>query len=73
MRAMRSRDKTVVIIPFPNDVPPYVVLDYIQIYEPVLQHNLGVVLYDPVDIDPTWFVTDPWLDLCEFDVSLRLF
>lgn len=71
--AMRSRDKTFVTIPFPSDVPPHVVLDYIQTYEPVLQHNPGVVSYDPVDIDPAQFATDPWLDLCEFDPSLRLF
>ncbi|KAI8665718.1 hypothetical protein NCS56_01008800 [Fusarium sp. Ph1] len=71
--AMRARDKTFVTIPFPSDVPPHVVLDYIQTYEPVLQHNPGVVSYDPVDIDPAQFATDPWLDLCEFDPSLRLF
>ncbi|KAI8716994.1 hypothetical protein NCS52_00994400 [Fusarium sp. LHS14.1] len=71
--AMRSRDKTFVTIPFPNDVPPHVVVEYVQTYEPVLQHNPGVVSYDPVDIDPAQFATDPWLDLCEFDSSLRLF
>ncbi|KAH8683764.1 hypothetical protein BGZ61DRAFT_456255 [Ilyonectria robusta] len=63
---MRSQNRTAITLPIPSDVPPRVVLDYIQTFEPTLRHNPGMVAYSEIPFDPGQIGPDPFFEFgCE--------
>ncbi|KAI6774066.1 hypothetical protein HG531_000915 [Fusarium graminearum] len=70
---MRSQHHSTVTIPIPRHIPPQVVLDYLQTYEPVLRHNPGMVSWTPSTLNYETVIHDTFFDASDPNQSLRCF
>jgi hypothetical protein len=70
---MRSQHHSTVTIPIPRHIPPHVVLDYIQTYEPILRHNPGMVSWSPSTLNYETVIHDTFFDASDPNQSLRCY
>ncbi|KAF4962422.1 hypothetical protein FSARC_9494, partial [Fusarium sarcochroum] len=70
---MRTQNHTFVTIPIPRYLPFQTVLDYLKTYEPVLQHNPGMVSYEKHDLDYDLIANDSFFDASDPGESLRCY
>ncbi|KAF5023412.1 hypothetical protein F66182_4512 [Fusarium sp. NRRL 66182] len=70
---MRSQKYTSVTIPIPGQIPPQVVVDYLQTYVPILQHNPGIVSYRISTLDHDMINGDSFFNAHDPQQSLRCY
>ncbi|KAI1071750.1 hypothetical protein LB507_005444, partial [Fusarium sp. FIESC RH6] len=59
---MRSQHHSFVNIPIPRHIPPKLVLDYVQTYEPILRHNPGMVSWSESTLNHETVLHDTFFD-----------
>lgn len=68
---MRVQHRFSVTIPLPSNLPPYLVIGWLQSYIPTLQHNFSVANFQEIPSDPNSIANDTFIG--PWDTTVRTF